>query len=466
MKIQDSHFNSISLKWGKFSHDVKSGKVTISNKVLERVRILLADLIGVVLIASTNSDTLKDINNAYSSGLLDEGPYWSALAPSFDLDDFALEVIGSHPGSVIIPTALSLYNKDNESEIDFLKSIVLGYELSISLAKALGPTHLERGFHVTSSVGVIGAAYTASYLLGLSEEETENAIGLAASTSGGLLEYRVSAESLKQFHPCRACMTGIWTAKLAKTGIKGPDTMLEGEFGLLNAYSADPALSELDIPNLSNPKIMGVKIKTMSICADFPSSIHASAKIRKEILSKYGTEFFDMIDKISLERFRIRPTPSLDVNSTRLDIGRSLEYITALALSGYENWLDLNGLKFDPSIYELSSKVEVVKTREMKELLPERAARMTVYMVDKNKYSRYEPQSFPKDPDWEEVVKKLNQLLTKGLASEIINLTKEVGKDKGALTRLINLLRFISNLHFETFSVSTFQGIKRILPNE
>jgi len=156
----------------------------------------------------------------------------------------------------------------------------------------------------------------------------------------------------------------------------------------------------------------------------------------------------------------------LDVNSTRLDIGRSLEYITALALSGYENWLDLNGLKFDPSIYELSSKVEVVKTREMKELLPERAARMTVYMVDKNKYSRYEPQSFPKDPDWEEVVKKLNQLLTKGLASEIINLTKEVGKDKGALTRLINLLRFISNLHFETFSVSTFQGIKRILPNE
>jgi 2-methylcitrate dehydratase PrpD len=325
---------------------------------------------------------------------------------------------------------------------------------------------LERGFHVTSSVGVIGAAYTASYLLGLSQEETENAIGLAASTSGGLLEYRVSAESLKQFHPCRACMTGIWTAKLAKTGIKAPDTMLEGEFGLLNAYSADPKVDELDIPDLSNPKIMGVKIKTMSICADFPSSINASSKIREELLDEYGENFIEMIDKITLERFRIRPTPSLDMNSTRLDIGRSLEYITALALSGYENWLDLDGLKFDPLVYKLSSKVEVVKTKEMIELLPERAAKMTIKMTDGNTYSQYEPQSFPKDPNWDEVVKKLNQLLFKGLATEIIDLTRGVGIDSGALSRLIDLLRFISNLHFETFSVSSFQGIKRILSDE
>ena len=58
---------------------------------------------------------------------------------------------------------------------------------------------------------------------------TVDALGIAGSSAGGLLEFLATGSSTKQLHPGLASHAGILAARLAAAGADGPDSVLEGE---------------------------------------------------------------------------------------------------------------------------------------------------------------------------------------------------------------------------------------------
>ncbi len=109
---------------------------------------------------------------------------------------------------------------------DFLHALVLGVEVECRIGNAVYPAHYDRGWHITGTTGVFGAAAACGRLLGLSEQQMLWALGLAATQPVGLRE--MFGTMTKSFHPGRAAQNGLTAALLAKENFTSSDAGIEG----------------------------------------------------------------------------------------------------------------------------------------------------------------------------------------------------------------------------------------------
>jgi 2-methylcitrate dehydratase PrpD len=115
---------------------------------------------------------------------------------------------------------------------------VAGFETEVRVALAAGPAHYEAGFHVTGTVGHLGAAAAAACLLHLDTAATANALGAAATQAAGLKG--VYGSMGKALHPGKAAMDGLLAGFLAAEGFTASTSILESENGFLRVLSPDP----------------------------------------------------------------------------------------------------------------------------------------------------------------------------------------------------------------------------------
>lgn len=140
-----------------------------------------------------------------------------------------------HAGAPVLPVALAQAQASGGSGADLVLGAVVGLETICRLGAAVPHGFHARGLHATAACGVIAAALTGARLRGLSEDETVNALGIAGSQAGGLLEFLNTGASTKQLHPGFAARAGVLAAALAAHGATGPDSVVEGEYGLYGA---------------------------------------------------------------------------------------------------------------------------------------------------------------------------------------------------------------------------------------
>lgn len=155
-----------------------------------------------------------------------------------------------HATAVVLPTVLAVGEQVGADPDEALLAAVVGLEAVCRLAGAAPHAFHHRGLHATSACGVLAAALTASRLLRLDRATTVDAIGIAGSQAGGLLEFLATGSSTKQLHPGLASHAGILAARLAAAGADGPASVLEGERGFYAALAdghADPALVTADL---------------------------------------------------------------------------------------------------------------------------------------------------------------------------------------------------------------------------
>lgn len=142
-----------------------------------------------------------------------------------------------HATSVVLPTVLAVGEQVGASGEECLVAAVAGYEAVCRIAGAAPHAFHARGLHATSVSGVLASALVAARLMGLDRETTVNALGIAGSQAGGLLEFLATGSSTKQLHPGLAAQSGILAARLAAAGADGPASVLEGERGLYAALA-------------------------------------------------------------------------------------------------------------------------------------------------------------------------------------------------------------------------------------
>lgn len=154
-----------------------------------------------------------------------------ALAHGPDFDDTHSTAM-VHIGCISVPPALAVGEKLGASGEAALTAMVAGAEVGLRIAAAAPQAFHARGYHATGVVGAFTAATVAGRLMGLSEEQLANAIGLAGSQAAGLLQGLHDGSWVKRLHPAFAAQAGITCAELAARGFLGPPQVLEGWAGL------------------------------------------------------------------------------------------------------------------------------------------------------------------------------------------------------------------------------------------
>jgi 2-methylcitrate dehydratase PrpD len=148
-----------------------------------------------------------------------------------------------HPTAPVVPALLALAEMLPVSGRDVLLALVLGHEVECRIGIAMSPGHYKKGWHITSTCGVFGAAAGAGKLLGLNAQQMVWALGAAATQSSGLCE--CLGTPAKSVSVGNAARNGLLSALLASKNFDGPPEPLTGIQGYYQAMNETPDLSRL-----------------------------------------------------------------------------------------------------------------------------------------------------------------------------------------------------------------------------
>jgi len=161
---------------------------------------------------------------------------------TFDFDDTHLKTI-IHPAGPVASAVLALAEHKGMSGRAVIDALVLGIDVSCRVGNTMYPEHYDRGWHITGSTGTLGAAAGCARLLGLDEQKTAMALGIAASQPVGMREQ--FGTMTKPFHPGGAARAGLMSALLASQGFTASPKALEAPRGMIQTISTKYAWNEI-----------------------------------------------------------------------------------------------------------------------------------------------------------------------------------------------------------------------------
>ena len=160
----------------------------------------------------------------------------------YDFDDTHLRTI-IHPAAPVAPAALAVAELHGHAGQAVLQAFLLGAEIECRLGNSVSPGHYARGWHITATCGVFGAAAATAKLLGLTAGQTAHALGIAASQSGSLVENLPNGA--KNIGIGNAARNGMLAALMAAQGYTAAPAAIEGKLGWARAMGDTLDRSEL-----------------------------------------------------------------------------------------------------------------------------------------------------------------------------------------------------------------------------
>ncbi|MBO0738680.1 MAG: MmgE/PrpD family protein [Alphaproteobacteria bacterium] len=154
-----------------------------------------------------------------------------------EYDDTHLGTV-MHPAAPVAPGLFALAGLRPVSGRELLHAFILGVEISCRVGLGVMPTHYRRGWHITATCGIFGAAAACARLLGLDAQRTAWALGHAATQSASLVEGIGSMT--KSLGVGNAAKNGQAAALFAEGGFSGPESPIEGCYGFA-AVTSDSA---------------------------------------------------------------------------------------------------------------------------------------------------------------------------------------------------------------------------------
>jgi 2-methylcitrate dehydratase PrpD len=154
-----------------------------------------------------------------------------------EYDDTHLGTV-MHPAAPVAPGLFALAGLRQVSGRELLHAFILGVEVSCRVGLGVMPTHYRRGWHITATCGIFGAAAGCARLLGLDAQRAAWALGHAATQSASLVESIGSMA--KSLGVGNAAKNGLAAALFAEGRFSGPESPIEGRYGFA-AVTSDSA---------------------------------------------------------------------------------------------------------------------------------------------------------------------------------------------------------------------------------
>jgi 2-methylcitrate dehydratase PrpD len=260
-----------------------------------------------------------------------------------------------HPTAPVAPALFALAQLRRVSGVELLLAFILGVEIECRIGGAISPGHYAKGWHITSTCGVFGAATAAGKLLGLAEGRMISALGHAATQSCGLCE--CLGWPAKSIGVGNSARNGLWSALLAERGFEGPPEPIAGVQGFLSAMAEPP-----NWPVLTEGLGETWEIAQNSI-KPYPCGfvIHPVLDCVLDWRRDHPTE--------AIERVVVRGHPLLSHRTDRPDVSTgsesqvSVQHAVAAALVHGEAGLDQfsDECVRDPQVIAMRGRVEVIR---------------------------------------------------------------------------------------------------------
>ena len=251
--------DSITARWGKFvaaSHwpDIPAAvRYEAKRSILNALGCSFGaashpDLDALIKLLSTLSGPAQAavFGRAERLDLLNAAFVNAVAANLLDFDDTHLATV-IHPSAPVAPPLFSLAEQRGLSGAQLLHAFVLGVEIECRLGNSVSPDHYARGWHITATCGVFGAAAASARLIGLDAAATAHAIGIAASQSAGIAENLATAAKNASVGNC--ARNGLLATLLAELGCAAATRAIEGPQGWAHATGdelrRDALLSDL-----------------------------------------------------------------------------------------------------------------------------------------------------------------------------------------------------------------------------
>jgi 2-methylcitrate dehydratase PrpD len=263
-----------------------------------------------------------------------------------------------HPTAPLAPALLALAELKPVSGRDLIVAFVLGQEVECRIGLAISPQHYNKGWHITATCGVFGAAAGSGKLLALAPAQMVWALGTAATQAAGLCE--CLGTPAKSVGVGNAARNGLWAALLAEKGFAGPAEPLNGRQGYYHALGETPKLSALTDGLGESWEIMPTSYKPYPCGFVVHPAIDCVLGWRREN------------PKVLVEKVVVTGNPLMAARADRPNIatGResqvSVQHAVAAALTfgkaGLEQFTD--ACVNDPAVRALRGKVEVLRNEE------------------------------------------------------------------------------------------------------
>jgi 2-methylcitrate dehydratase PrpD len=369
---------------------------------------------------------------------------------AFELDDYHNAKL--HAGAVVIPAALAEAERTGADGERLVTAIAAGYEIMIRSSLALNPSAARlRGWHLTGVCGPFGAAAASAVLLGLNDEQTAWALGLAGTQGSGLWAFNADGTMSKRFHAGRAAYSGVLAAELAALGFTGPTQIYEfHDGGVLRAFSdaSDPAPLTAGLGK--EYRLDTNRIKPYSCCGSTHSYVDAAFELRRRLGSPWDAK----------RRVRVGMAKVVDVQcgfpyfpTSALNAQMSMRYVVAAALlEGQVLPAQFSDAKLsDPAITALAEKLELEHDPALDKLYPERFAAW-VAVEDKGQWQRVDvldPKGSDANPiDREGAIEKFRGINPQLPVDEIAETA--LGIERHPVRKLLGLLAGTKARHLQT----------------
>src|SRR4051812_36461143 len=191
--------NPYSREVAKFIANLKYEN--IPSEVRQRIKLLILDSIGCGIYGAIKDHSriaikgITAMDNSRNCGLWGTDQRVSAphaallngtFVQGFELDDIHRKG-AMHVGSTTLPAIVALSEvQGGISGKRFLTAAVAGYEIGPRVGMTMGPNHLGQGWHSGATVGAFAGAAASATALGLSEESTIDALGIAGTMASGI----------------------------------------------------------------------------------------------------------------------------------------------------------------------------------------------------------------------------------------------------------------------------------------
>jgi 2-methylcitrate dehydratase PrpD len=230
------------------SEKIAAADLRVSPEMAQLAEKLLIDVAG-LCVAARNTDYVRaalagwEANGACT--VLGHARALDAAGAAFvngtaahgeDFDD-TFEGGPVHAGAVVVPAVLAACEREGLPGEAALRGIAVGVELMCRASLVAPKLIHQAGFHPTAVLGAVASAAAVAASLNLSKQGFVNALGIAGSMAGGIIEYLAEGAWTKRLHPGWAAQSGIRAADLARQGFVGPRTVLEGTHGLYHGFA-------------------------------------------------------------------------------------------------------------------------------------------------------------------------------------------------------------------------------------
>jgi 2-methylcitrate dehydratase PrpD len=197
----------------------------------------------------------------------------------------------THPGCGIVPAALAVAEKQQQTGEALLRAVALGYDVGCRLTQSLNAYEFREDGHSTHSFGpMFGAAAAAGSLLGFNQTQSRHLLSYTAQQASGISCWMRDEEHIEKAFdfggmPAR---NGVYAAAMVAHGFSGVEDALSGERSFFVAYGRAPK-PEVLVQGLGEDyEILRTNIKRWSVGSPIQAPLDALKDLMEQHSFKAG----------------------------------------------------------------------------------------------------------------------------------------------------------------------------------